>query len=171
MSARPPQDKNRRRSGRVQTEAGFTCANCHAAISSDPARSGVRNRNHCPHCLWSRHVDLEKAGDRLAGCNSRMRPVGLTVKSTRKKYGPERGELMLVHACTGCGKLSINRIAADDDPQALLSTYEGSFQMEPALRERLEADGIALLSELQAEEVYTQLFGKGSFDPAAFDAE
>jgi hypothetical protein len=47
-----------------------------------------------------------------------MAPVGLTLKKSRDKYARHtQGELMLVHRCQACGDLSINRIAADDDPQ------------------------------------------------------
>jgi hypothetical protein len=47
----------------------------------------VRNRNHCPYCLWSRCLDLFRAGDRLSACKAPMQPVGLALKHTRKKYG------------------------------------------------------------------------------------
>jgi hypothetical protein len=133
---------------------------CHAFVSSDSLLSGVQNRNHCPYCLWSRHLDLGQAGDRLSPCQSRMEPIGLTAKATRKKYGPGRGELMLVHVCKGCEKLSINRIAADDAPEVLLAVFEGSFRPDAGLQTRLEADGILLLTEADRELVRTQLFGK-----------
>jgi hypothetical protein len=133
---------------------------CHAFVSSDSLLSGVQNRNHCPYCLWSRHLDLEQAGDRLSTCQSRMEPIGLTAKATRKKYGPGLGELMLVHVCRGCEKLSINRIAADDAPEVLLAVFEGSFRPDAGLQARLEADGIHLLTEADRELVRTQLFGK-----------
>jgi len=48
-----------------------------------------------------------------------MRPIGLTYKRTRKKYGDQRGEMMLVHLCMDCGKVSLNRVAADDDSEML----------------------------------------------------
>ena len=51
-----------------QQVVGFTCIHCKREISSDPILSGVNNRNHCPYCLHSRHVDLYQAGDRLNAC-------------------------------------------------------------------------------------------------------
>src|SRR5688500_3395418 len=94
----------------------FRCAHCHALVSSAHLLSGVHNRNHCPYCLWSCHLDLFAAGDRLSACKAPMRAIGLTMKAGRNKYQPDsRGELMLIHQCTDCGALSINRIAADDD--------------------------------------------------------
>src|SRR5512147_2229255 len=106
---------------RLATFGDFRCAHCHALVSSAHLFSGVNNRNHCPYCLWSCHLDLFAAGDRLSACKAPMQPIGLTMKPGRNKYRPEaHGELMLVHACTGCGSLSINRIAADDDSQTVM---------------------------------------------------
>jgi len=107
---------------------GFECRHCHTFVTSEPLISGVRNRNHCPYCLWSRHMDLWEAGDRLAACRAPMEPVGLTLKLARKKYGSEQGELMIIHRCIDCGKLSLNRIAADDLPDRVWYLYELTCQ-------------------------------------------
>ncbi len=146
--------------------SGFRCGHCQAFISTEPGLSCVQNRNHCPYCLWSRHLDLYVAGDRLSACKSLMQPIGLTVKHTYKKYGPGRGELMLVHACRECETLSINRIAADDDPQRVLAVYKDSFRLCGPRRARLEAESIHVLKEVDMELVQVQLFGRG-MGPAA----
>ena len=99
-------------------------------VSTARLLSGVGNRNHCPYCLHSRHLDWQRAGDRLAACKGSMQPVGLTFKQIRKKYGAAHGELMLVHRCTECGKLSINRIAADDDSETMLVIYQHSLHLD-----------------------------------------
>jgi hypothetical protein len=145
--------------GRGQTEDGFLCKHCNAYVSSALCLSGVLNRNHCPYCLWSRHLDLYEAGDRLSACKAPMRPIGLTIKTTRKKYGPDRGELMLIHLCTECGRLSINRIAADDDPQNVLEVFESSFQLSVSMQTRLDADGIRALDAMDINIIRAQLFG------------
>src|SRR5690349_24303189 len=99
----------------------FRCAHCHAMVSSAHLLSGVNNRNHCPYCLWSCHLDLYAAGDRLSACKAPMKPVGLTMKTGRNKYKRDtRGELMLIHQCSDCMIVSINRIAADDEPDKIL---------------------------------------------------
>ncbi|GAP21705.1 RNHCP domain-containing protein [Leptolinea tardivitalis] len=140
----------------------FKCRQCGAFVSPDRELAGVNNRNHCPLCLWSRHVDLHTAGDRLADCGSRMEPVGLTVKQINKRYGRNwPGELMLVHVCTGCGKISINRIAADDDAHRLFQLFIESDKMEDLLKIRLEREGIFLLGQGAYSIVYSQLFGGG----------
>lgn len=122
------QSNCRQQNPRFEREFGdFRCAVCGSYVSASPTLSGVQNRNHCPYCLASRHVDLLRPGDRLSACKAIMRPLGLTLKRVQKKYAvPNSGELMLIHRCDDCGKLSLNRIAADDDSQALLGVFETS---------------------------------------------
>ena len=55
--------KNQRSKQRF-CEQTFACRCCGAWISTDAWLSGVQNRNHCPYCLWSLHVDLFISGDR-----------------------------------------------------------------------------------------------------------
>ena len=64
--------------GRREENAGFRCAHCHAHVQ--PLTNGSY-RNHCPFCLWSRHVD-RVPGDRKQHCGGMMEPVG--VRSSRK---------------------------------------------------------------------------------------
>lgn len=138
----------------------FRCVQCKASVSTAHVVCGVNNRNHCPHCLWSKHVDLYKPGDRLAECRSRMQPIGLTIKHTFKKYhGEEQGELMLIHRCTGCGKLSINRIAADDDPYLIYRTFQAAFEMDATGLNAIKNEGILPLGSSDSPTVLARLFG------------
>ena len=132
----------------------FRCLHCRQLVSTAWVVSGVRNRNHCPYCLHSCHLDLLRAGDRLAACKGSMKPVGLTLKRVRNKYGRPLGELMLVHRCVECGKLSINRVAADDDDDAMLELIEQTSLAE------LEAAGIQPLTATDLARVREQLFGR-----------
>lgn len=141
----------------------FTCIHCGAPVTAERWASGVNNRNHCPACLWSRHVDLNQAGDRLSPCKAGMQPVGLTLKQVKKKYArPDQGELMLIHLCTGCNAVSINRIAADDLPAVILQVFDSSLAMPPELSRRLEDQGIRVLADGDRPIVRAQLFGKGN---------
>lgn len=88
----------------------FSCANCGRMIT--PENAGTQHRNHCPHCLASLHVD-DTPGDRKSMCGGIMEPISIWVKS--------KGEWAIVHRCKKCGKLSTNRIAADDNPVLLMS--------------------------------------------------
>jgi hypothetical protein len=83
----------------------FRCRHCKLMIGVPP--SGGRNRNHCPSCLYSKHVDGRTPGDRASECGAMMAPIAAFVRS--------RGEHAIVHRCLGCGFERHNRIAADDN--------------------------------------------------------
>ena len=139
----------------------FRCGHCRNIVSAAHLLSGVNNRNHCPYCLWSCHLDLFAAGDRLSACKGQMKPIGLTMKKSRNKYRLEsRGELMLVHECTECGTLSINRIAADDDPENILIVFQDSFLYGEQMRQQCDGQGISMLGAEASEIVYEQLYGQ-----------
>lgn len=145
---------------RLASFGDFRCAHCHAMVSSAHLLSGVNNRNHCPYCLWSSHLDLFAAGDRLSACKAPMKPVGLTMKRGRNKYQREGGgELMLIHECVECKTLSINRIAADDDSETVLTVFKESFALGDLVQARCQQNGIAILKAENSGIVYTQLYG------------
>lgn len=53
-------------------QRSFRCGHCRADV---PTRAvGTEHRNHCPSCLWSRHVD-HTPGDRASTCGSLMQPI------------------------------------------------------------------------------------------------
>ena len=138
----------------------FKCHYCQAHVFTQPILAGVNNRNHCPYCLRSRHLDLLKAGDRLSACKAIMEPIGLTMKQRQKKYGNGiTGELMLIHRCSGCGKLSINRVAADDLTERLMEVFNTSAEMDSHTQQNLVASGIRLLAEAECDLVVNQLHG------------
>jgi hypothetical protein len=120
----------------------------------------VQNRNHCPGCLWSRHLDWRSAGDRLSICRAAMRPVGLTTKRGRNKYARERdGELMLIHQCAACEAVVINRIAADDSAVAVLALFESSHEPSAAFQNQLDDSGVSILTARDDDLVRRRLFG------------
>jgi hypothetical protein len=139
----------------------FACLRCGVIISGAFEISGVRNRNHCPFCLWSRHLDWRAPGDRLSSCKSAMRPIGLMLKNRRNKYAATpSGELMVVHQCTSCTAVSINRIAADDGAEILSDVFRSSLGMEHPIRAGLEQDGIRILGPNDCELLSRRLFGE-----------
>lgn len=106
-------------------------------------------------------MDLLAAGDRLSACKAPMRPLGPTLKKSHKKYDRAgSGELMLVHACTGCGKVTINRIAADDDVEMLLEVFEGSLELDRRIGLGLMEAGILLLGAADGELLRAGLIGR-----------
>lgn len=131
---------------------GFRCAHCKVWVVINDY-IGTSNRNHCNICLWSRHVDIKK-GDRRATCQGGMKPVGLTFK--HEGLG-RQGELMLIHECMSCDKISINRIARDDGNEDVLAIYV--LPIADGLRQRLQQEAIRVLDETDKPEIMRQLFG------------
>ncbi|MBI5465478.1 RNHCP domain-containing protein [Candidatus Gottesmanbacteria bacterium] len=78
-----------------------------------PIKYGGSYRNHCPYCLWSKHVDTDEPGDRGSRCRGMMAPTGVFSRRT--------GEHVLVHKCQQCGFERYNRIAGDDDFEKVTS--------------------------------------------------
>jgi len=87
----------------VTDHTNFICSKCGQKVSLQAP--GTKNRNHCPFCLYSLHVDIE-IGDRQGQCKGLMQPVARTLKKD--------GEEVLIHKCLKCGQIRKNRIAGDD---------------------------------------------------------
>ena len=87
----------------------FRCRNCKHVIGIP--ESGTKQRNHCPLCLHSVHLDVTP-GDRASDCKSLMEPIAIWVRS---------GEWVLLHHCRGCGEIRPNRVAPDDNETLLIS--------------------------------------------------
>jgi hypothetical protein len=97
----------------------------------------------------------------MSACKAVMQPIGVTIKHSRNKYGNHwDGELMLIHRCCDCGKLSINRIAADDLIESLMDIFQSSFELDLHTQQNLKASGIRLLQEADHKLVVNQLCGR-----------
>lgn len=105
----------------------FRCSQCGLDVSGHAP--GTAHRNHCPNCLWSRHLDDDSPGDRAADCGSRMEPIAICVRGD--------GEWVLVHRCTGCSMLHLNRTAADDNPLVLFRLAVKPLAQPPFPIERI----------------------------------
>ncbi len=106
--SRPNRRDRRGRDGGREPDS-WRCVHCRREVSA--SAPGTQHRNHCPYCLWSRHVDIEP-GDRESDCLASMEPIAIAVR--------KGGEWVLVHRCHGCGELSTNRAAGDDSPLLLM---------------------------------------------------
>jgi len=83
----------------IKIKEDFKCEECGYEVVGDGYT------NHCPECLWSKHVDVDP-GDRQATCGGLMEPVGIESKN---------GEQRIIHTCTKCGKTLPNRVSLDDN--------------------------------------------------------
>ena len=106
--------------------AGFACRRCGAPVPH--AAHGTRQRNHCPLCLWSVHLDV-RPGDRAAGCGGVMEPIAI--------WARPRGEWALVHRCEQCGAVRTNRIAGDDNEAVLMSLAARALAAPPFPLDRI----------------------------------
>jgi len=105
----------------------FTCKVCGRLVVTSGA--GTHHRNHCPYCLSSLHVDVVP-GDRAADCGGIMDAIAVWVQ--------KNGEWSVIHRCRRCGKLSSNRIAADDHPMKLMSVAMRPVALPPFPLEKIE---------------------------------
>lgn len=110
MPARDSRGRPGPNPGRRNENADFTCIRCKRSITANAF--GTRHRNHCPYCLWSRHLD-DEPGDRQSLCRNPMEPIAIEVR--------DGGEWAIIHRCTGCDKIGVNRLAGDDHELALLA--------------------------------------------------
>lgn len=148
------------KSNTISFQKEYRCLHCQAFVSTHPDFSGVQNRNHCPYCLWSRHLDHFEAGDRLSACKAPMEPIGLTVKAVQKRYGSNHGELMLIHRCVDCGKISINRLAADDLSEEIAGVYHTSLTLNREVKTELLNSNIHLLGKSDYALFRKRLYGE-----------
>ena len=85
--------------GRKNENQGFICENCSEEVL--PLTNGSY-RNHCPLCLYSKHVD-EIPGDRQNSCRGLMKPTSIRHKA--------RKGLQIIHICLKCGAEKANIVA------------------------------------------------------------
>ena len=83
----------------------FVCDQCGARVTGDGYT------NHCPECLWSKHVD-EDPGDRASPCGGMMEPASVQVLSG--------GAWKIVHKCLRCGFIRAQDAAKADSAARLI---------------------------------------------------
>lgn len=116
----------------------FLCTHCGATIPG--MAPGTAHRNHCPHCLWSLHVDL-KTGDRRSACRGPMEPVAIGIQPN--------GEWSILHRCQRCGMIRMNRIAGDDNDVLLVSMALRPLARPPFPLERI-GGSLAAIGEVES---------------------
>ena len=84
----------------------FTCEHC--GMNVNPLN--YTSRDHCPYCLYSKHVDLNP-GDRLNTCKGLLKPISIEkFKDTYK----------IIYICEKCKKMHKNIMASDDDMNLII---------------------------------------------------
>lgn len=77
----------------------FVCEKCGTEVK------GNGFTNHCPKCLWSKHVDNDP-GDRESNCGGMMEPINFFKEGT---------DFVLVHKCIVCDIEKRNKFVANDN--------------------------------------------------------
>jgi hypothetical protein len=88
----------------TKNKEDFECMNCGSYVLGDGYT------NHCPECLFSRHVDINP-GDRLGDCKGLMKP--LDIEGSTENY-------RILHSCIKCGYKKYNRLSANDSMDKVL---------------------------------------------------
>lgn len=83
----------------------FVCENCGTIVK------GNGYTNHCPNCLFSKHVDINP-GDRMSTCSGLMKPIDVLQKD---------GEFVILHKCEKCGFERKNKVVDNDNREALIN--------------------------------------------------
>lgn len=81
-----------------KTTENFVCEYCGKEVE------GNGYTNHCPQCLYSKHVDIFP-GDRAQKCGGLMKPIGIEKKG--KEY-------TILHKCIKCGFEKPNKAVPED---------------------------------------------------------
>ncbi len=82
----------------------FSCDQCGTKVT------GNGYTDHCPQCLYGKHVDIFP-GDRLEECHGLLQPIAILERA---------GVRSLEYQCQKCGELSKNKLAENDNEQAVL---------------------------------------------------
>ena len=87
-------------------DEGFICENCGKEVN----KLNYTARDHCPYCLYSKHVDI-MPGDRKNEC------CGLLVPISIEKY---KNTYKIIYKCNKCKKIHKNIVANDDNFDEIL---------------------------------------------------
>jgi hypothetical protein len=90
-----------------------------------------------------------------------MQPVAMAFKDYRINPFTNKGsgELMIIHQCLNCGKISPNRIAGDDNECQILSILKESMNLNEDITTRLRNIGLEPITTSNKEGAFISLFG------------
>lgn len=87
-------------------DENFICENCGKSVE----KLNYTARDHCPHCLYSKHVDI-MPGDRANNCKGLLKPIGI------EKF---KGSYKIIYKCIKCNKFHKNIVANDDNNDLII---------------------------------------------------
>jgi hypothetical protein len=104
---------------------------------------------------------MNTPGDRKSDCKARMEPIALAFKNYEVNPFTRRGsgEVMIVHQCVSCDKVSPNRIAGDDNEYQILTLLEETLKLDSTLLNRIKNLAINIVTPNNREDILISLFG------------
>lgn len=87
-------------------DESFICDNCKKEVD----KLNYTARDHCPSCLYSKHVDVNP-GDRLNACCGLLKPIDI------EKY---KDTYKIIYRCLKCGEIHKNIMARDDNMDIII---------------------------------------------------
>lgn len=94
----------------VKNVEDFTCKNCGTSVK------GTGYTDHCPNCLWSKHVDINP-GDRFSTCLGMMKPMKIVGKTNHYS---------VLNVCQKCKYEKKNKLSTEDSDDAVLFIVQAS---------------------------------------------
>lgn len=90
-----------------------------------------------------------------------MQPIAITFKNYRVNPFTDRGsgELVIVHQCLKCGRISPNRIAGDDSEYQILSIVNESMNLNRNITAQFKNMGLEPITTSNKEEAFISMFG------------
>lgn len=88
----------------------FICDKCGKQVK----KLNYTARDHCPYCLYSKHVDI-MPGDRKNECCGLLDPIGI------EKY---KNTYKIIYKCLKCKSIHKNIIAIDDNFEEILKIIQ-----------------------------------------------
>ncbi len=96
----------------IRKKENFWCNNCGVEVVGDGYT------DHCPNCLWGKHVDDKIPGDRGNKCRGAMRPVGVVY---------EKEGFRIYYECQRCGHKFRVREGVGDNREELIKLASGEI--------------------------------------------
>ncbi len=90
-----------------EIDESFVCEKCGFKVE----KLGYSCRDHCPNCLYSKHVDINP-GDRKNSCRGLLKPIGI------EKY---KDTYKILYECEKCKKNHKNVVAKDDNINEIIN--------------------------------------------------
>ncbi len=96
----------------IKNVEDFKCEKCGTDIKGDGFT------NHCPNCLYSKHVDNDP-GDRKNTCGGLMKPIAYIKMKEKEK---------ITHQCLVCGEEKNNKVCLNDSREAMVTMIKNGIE-------------------------------------------